>query len=84
MSDLDLAVEENPTMDFVNALQSGNFTNAEELFNDLLGDKVQQSLDAEKVSVADQMFNGVEPVELETDMDDEEVDDVLDTVSEDE
>ena len=73
MSDLDLAVEENPTMDFVNALQSGNFTNAEELFNDLLGDKVQQSLDAEKVSVADQIFNGVEPVN--TELDDIELDD---------
>jgi|TARA_R110000796_G_scaffold17186_5_gene53091 hypothetical protein len=83
MSDLDLAVE-TPTMDFVSALQSGNFNDAEELFKDILGDKVQQSLDAEKVSVADQMFNGVEPVELETEMDDEEVDAILDTVSEDE
>jgi len=73
MSDLDLAVEENPTMNFVNALQSGNFTNAEELFNDLLGDKVQQSLDAEKVAVADQIFNGVEPVN--TELDDIELDD---------
>jgi hypothetical protein len=73
MSDLDLAVEETPTMDFVNALQSGNFTNAEELFNDLLGDKVQQSLDAEKVAVADQIFNGVEPVN--TELDDIELDD---------
>jgi hypothetical protein len=83
MSDLDLAVE-TPTMEFVSALQSGNFNDAEELFKDILGDKVQQSLDAEKVSVADQMFNGVEPVELETEMDDEEVDAILDTVSEDE
>jgi hypothetical protein len=73
VSDLDLAVEETPTMDFVNALQSGNFTNAEELFNDLLGDKVQQSLDAEKVAVADQIFNGVEPVN--TELDDIELDD---------
>jgi len=75
MSDLDLAVEETPTMDFVNALQSGNFTNAEELFNDLLGDKVQQSLDAEKVAVADQIFNGVEPTDMELndiELDDEE------------
>ena len=75
MSDLDLAVEETPTMDCVNALQSGNFTNAEELFNDLLGDKVQQSLDAEKVAVADQIFNGVEPTDMELndiELDDEE------------
>lgn len=80
MSELDLAVEHevesNPTLDFVNALQSGNFNSAEELFNDILGDKVQQSLDAEKVAVADQIFNGVQPEEIE--LDDEDVGIVLD------
>lgn len=80
MSDLDLAVEANPTLDLVNALQGGNFNSAEELFNDILGDKMQQSLDAEKVAVADQMFNGVEPVEM--DMSDEEVDAVLNDTEE--
>jgi hypothetical protein len=39
-----------------------------------LGNKVQDALDAEKVAVADQIFNGVEPEEM--DLDDEvEVDD---------
>ena len=80
MSDLEL--ETNPTLDLVNALQVGNFNSAEELFNDILGDKVQQSLDAEKVAVADHMFNGVEPVEME--MEDEEVDAILDNAVEEE
>jgi len=74
MSDLEL--ETNPTLDLVNALQGGNFTSAEELFNGILGDKMQQSLDAEKVAVADQMFNGVEPVDV--DLGDEEVEAILD------
>lgn len=74
MSDLEL--ETNPTLDLVNALQGSNFTSAEELFNGILGDKMQQSLDAEKVSVADQIFNGVEPVDV--DLDDEEVEAILD------
>lgn len=69
-------VEATPTLDFVNALQGGDYTNAEELFNGILGDKMQQSLDAEKVSVADQMFNGVQPEEL--DIDDSEVDAIFD------
>jgi DNA-directed RNA polymerase specialized sigma54-like protein len=69
-------VESNPALDFVNALQTGSFNNAESLFNDILGDKVQQSLDAERVSVADQIFNGVEPEEL--DVDDSEIEAVLD------
>ena len=70
-------VEANPALDFVNALQGGDYTNAEELFNGILGDKMQQSLDAEKVAVADQIFNGVEPVEVE--MDDTEIDAILDS-----
>ena len=37
---------------------------------------MEQSLDAEKVAVADQIFNGIEPVD--TDMNDDEVDAVLD------
>jgi|OM-RGC.v1.032525582 hypothetical protein len=80
MSDLEL--ETNPTLDLVNALQGGNFNSAEELFNDILGDKVQQSLDAEKVAVADQIFNGIDPVEME--MEDEEVDAILDNEVEEE
>lgn len=80
MSDLDtelnleLETEESeaevdPTRSFVDALQSGNFTGAETLFKDILGGKVQDALDAEKVAVADQIFNGVEPEEM--DLDDE-------------
>lgn len=69
-------VEVNPSLDFVNALQVGNFNDAESLFNDIIGDKVQQSLDAEKVAVADQLFNGVESEEL--DIDDSEIEAALD------
>jgi len=80
--DLELETEESeaevdPTRSFVDALQSGNFAGAETLFKDILGGKVQDALDAEKVAVADQIFNGVEPEEM--DLDDEvEVDDTLD------
>ncbi len=69
-------IETNPALDFVNALQVGSFNDAESLFNDILGDKVQQSLDAERVAVADQIFNGVEPEEL--DVDDSEIEAALD------
>ena len=62
----------DPLRSFVDALQGGNFTNAETMFNDILGDKVQDALDAEKIAVADEIFNGVEPVEFD---DEEEVED---------
>lgn len=79
MNEVDQEIEVNPALDFVNALQVGNFNNAEELFKDMLGDKVQQSLDAEKVSVADQIFNGVEEEDIE--VTDEEVSLALDNDS---
>lgn len=61
----------DPLRSFVDALQHGDFTNAETLFQDVLGDKVQDSLDAEKIAVADEIFNGAEPLEFD---DEEEVD----------
>jgi hypothetical protein len=65
-------VETNPTLDFVNALQGEDYNDAEKLFNGILGDKLQQSLDAEKVAVADSIFNGVESEDVS--IDDEDLD----------
>ena len=80
MSEVDLAVEQeveaNPTLDLVNALSASDFTNAGTMFKDILASKMQDTLDAEKIAVADQMFNGVEPEEL--DIDDGEVDAMFD------
>ena len=81
MSDLDTVLDQeevvaateeetiDPLRSFVDALQHGDFTNAETLFKDVLDDKVQDSLDAEKVSVADEIFNGAEPLEFEDEED---------------
>jgi pentatricopeptide repeat protein len=65
MSELDNTTDMG--LDFVNALQTGNFTAAEQLFNDMLSDKVQSTLDAEKIAVAGQIFNGETPYEDDED-----------------
>lgn len=70
-------VELSPTENLVNALEVGNFTSAEDLFNTLMHDKVQDALDAEKVSVAGQIFNGVEVEDLE--VTDEEIEAALES-----
>lgn len=70
-------VELSPTENLIGALEVGNFTSAEELFNTLMNDKVQDALDAEKVSVAGQIFNGVEAEDLE--VTDEEIDAALES-----
>lgn len=70
-------VELSPTENLVAALEVGNFTSAEDLFNSLMYDKVQDALDAEKISVAGQIFNGVEEEDLE--VTDEEIEAALES-----
>lgn len=82
LEDLDVTAEEetiDPLRSFVDALQHGDFSNAESLFKDVLDDKVQDSLDAEKIAVADEIFNAAEPLEFE---DEEEVWEEEDATSE--
>ena len=67
--DTELEAESNPALDLINALQRGDFNAADQLFRDPLGAKVQDTLDAEKVAVAGQIFNGEEPY---AEIDDEE------------
>ena len=75
-------VEVNPMQTFVDDILSKNFAGAQTTFNDLLGDKLNDALDAEKVALAQQVYNGEEPDEdqLELDLEDgdEEYEDDLD------
>ena len=84
--DIDLELESesefNPTLDLVNALQRGDFNAADQLFRDALDAKVQDTLDAEKVAVADQIFNGEDPYAEIDDEEGVEEDDALDVFSE--
>ena len=84
--DFDLELESesefNPTLDLVNALQRGDFNAADQLFRDTLDAKVQDTLDAEKVAVADQIFNGEDPYAEIDDEEGVEEDDDLDVFSE--
>ena len=74
--------EVNPMQTFVDDILSKNFAGAQTTFNDLLGDKLNDALDAEKVALAQQVYNGEEPDEdqLELDLEDgdEEYEDDLD------
>ena len=75
-------VEVNPMQTFVDDILQKNFAGAQSTFNDLLGDKLNDALDAEKVALAQQVYNGEEPDEdqLELDLEDgdEEYEDDLD------
>lgn len=75
-------VEVNPMQTFVDDILAKNFAGAQTTFNDLLGAKLTDALDAEKVSMAQQVYNGAEPpeeeqMELDLDQNDEEYEDDL-------
>ena len=75
-------VEVNPMQTFVDDILQKNFAGAQSTFNDLLGDKLNDALDAEKVAMAQQVYNGAEPpdeeqMELDLEDDDEEYEDDL-------
>ena len=74
--------------DLVNAISQQNFNRAKDHFDSILGDKVNDAVDAERIAVADSIFNDApEEEQLELDLDDEvEVEDdiVIDDELEDE
>lgn len=65
--------------DFIDQVINQDFASAAPTFKDIMGDVMNQSLEQEKVKLADQMFNGVgseaqtEPDVYELDMDEEEL-----------
>jgi len=80
-------VEVNPMQTFVDDILTKNFAGAQTTFNDMLGNKLSDALDAEKVALAQQVYNGEEPddeeqMELDLDQDEEYEDDLEDGAEE--
>jgi len=73
--------EVNPMQTFVDDILTKNFSGAQTTFNDMLGTKLSDALDAEKVALAQQVYNGEEPneeqMELDLEDDDAEYEDDL-------
>ena len=71
-----------PIEDFLKAIEDQNFTQAERQFNDIVGDRLQDTLDQAKARIAASIHNQVEDEEPEEDeqedydYDDEEDNDV--------
>ena len=67
--------------DFLDQVINQDFASAAPMFKDIMGDMVNQSLEQEKVKIADVVFNGVDPEaradedQYELDLDDPNVDD---------
>ncbi len=82
MSDEDVVVDElqaepietdsKPVEDFLKAIEDQNFTQAERQFNDMVGDRLQDTLDQAKARIAASLGQE-EPEAEEDESDDEEI-----------
>ncbi len=67
--------------DFLDQVINQDFASAAPMFSDIMGDRIDQSLEQEKVKMANAVFNGVDAEEradgdqYELDADDPEIDD---------
>lgn len=59
--------------DFVDAIAQQNFNRAKDHFDSIVGDKMNDAIEAERINVADDIFNDAPEEQLELDLDDEEV-----------
>ena len=56
--------------ELINHITDQNYSKAEITLNDLMSDKMNSALEQEKIAVANQIYNGVDPDE-EEDLDDD-------------
>lgn len=62
-------VETPSVQDLIQAALNQDYNHANDVFGNLMGEKMSDALEQEKIAVANQIYNGVEPEE-ELDIDD--------------
>tara|TARA_Y100000356_G_C11153588_1_gene232028 strand:- start:37 stop:408 length:372 start_codon:yes stop_codon:yes gene_type:complete len=65
--------ETNPMADLVQHALDQDYNKANKVFGDVMGVRINNVLDQEKVKLADQLYNGVEPGEDEEEAEDEQL-----------
>lgn len=63
----------DPIQDMIAHIDDKNFTEADQIMHDMLGQRVQDMLDQEKIRVAGTVFNDAEEAEEEYEEEDEEL-----------
>ena len=79
-------VQTNPLEDLVQHALDQDYNKANQIFGDLMGTKITDVLDQEKIRLADQIYNGVDEDEeqLELDLEDEDLESGDDDAAEEE
>jgi hypothetical protein len=71
VQELENDVEVNPVAELIDQITAQDFNKAQTSFSDILADRMQSALDAEKAAVASDIYNTIED-----DADDEDDDDI--------
>lgn len=71
VQELENDVEVNPVAELIDQITAQDFNKAQTSFSDILADRMQSALDAEKAAVASNIYNTIED-----DADDEDDDDI--------
>lgn len=69
--EIDLETNQAEIADFIDQIQAQNFNQAKEHFDSLLNSKMSDAADAEKINVADTIFNGAEDESIDDDLTDD-------------
>ena len=67
-------VETPSVQDLIQAALNQDYNHANDVFGNLMGEKMSDALEQEKIAVANQIYNGVEP--------EEDIDDIADETDE--
>ena len=65
-------VETSSVQDLIQAALNQDYNHANDIFGNLMGEKMSDALEQEKIAVANQIYNGEEPEE-EIEIDDEDL-----------
>lgn len=74
-------MENQDIMTMIDFTDKGEYTKATEIFNDQLMQRMDDALDAQKIAMADKMFNGGDEddqMEMDLDADEEDEDEAVD------
>lgn len=67
-------VETPSVQDLIQAALNQDYNHANDVFGNLMGEKMSDALEQEKIAIANQIYNGVEP--------EEDIDDIADETDE--
>jgi hypothetical protein len=62
-------VQNNPINDLVQFALDQNYNQANKIFDNMMGAKINDALDQEKIRLADQIYNGMDPEDEDDQMD---------------